>query len=238
MALSDFLLLRSKLRFDSSKSAKDVNVINKQKVLACAVLAVISAQSDAAIIGSLDIVNQRSAFGWACDTADVNSFPEVWIWARSVNTGTWTLLERSVADKERNDVYAVGACGSGANGQYHGFEFSVFPIGNLSPTDTYQITAWVDNATQLPGSATVNFAPSGFPTSMIYRTDYDDPNQRSVAMVSCIWPFKGANPMGNNDLSSADPLFINPYAGATILIPWDPLGNGQPLLERFVPGIL
>jgi len=61
---------------------------------------------NAAVVGSLDLINQRSAFGWACDQSNPTAHSEVQIWARSISTGSYTLLESSTANKERLDVGA------------------------------------------------------------------------------------------------------------------------------------
>ena len=179
--------------------------------------------------GSLDVVTQTAALGWACLPGDASSKVSVDLWAWDLRLRRWSWITSARADKERIDVGNSGICGSGVESLYHGFENTILPDSLLKEGGLYSVRAYVRVGTTyqaLAGGGTVSFSTSGLPTSSIWRTDYDDPNARSVAMVSCIWPFKGANERGN---TVRDPLHLN--AGATMLLNW-----AQPTLPGGISG--
>lgn len=176
-------------------------------------------------IGALEWVDQDTALGWACDPGNINSFVSVDLWARDTATLQWFFLGTELADKQRNDVGADGVCGNIPEAYLHGFELTIYPEALIALGSSYRIHAYVGSVElQLSGQNLVSFGALGFPTSDTWRTDYDDPDQRLVSMVSCIWPYKGANPksqLGDGpEIYEFDPLFLN--AGATITQPsWD-----------------
>ncbi len=160
--------------------------------LGCAAAA--SAQTP---IGAVDFIDNDSVIGWACLPGDADTFLPVEVWAYRPSNGSWTYVGTENASRGRDEVGSAGVCGSTAGAFYHGFELTIFPEELIATQGSYQIYAY-SNGTLLPQNPSisniVSFATSGFPGSTTWRTDYNDPNQRSVSMVSCIWPFKGANP--------------------------------------------
>ena len=174
--------------------------------------------SASTVVGSIDWVDQDSILGWACYRGEPYPVLPVQIWGVNTTTGQWIQLGYEFAERGRLDVGNSGQCGYGtyeSPAYFHGFEMTIYPPGILASQGTYLIYAYAYGQ-QLPGSGTrsVSFAASGFPTSDTWRTDYDNRFAKNVAMVSCIWPFKGANPTrGVND--HYDQHFLN--AGATIL---------------------
>ncbi len=168
------------------------------------------------ISGWLDFVDQDSILGWACYQGDASTKISVDLWAWDYGASRWLLISRARADKERLDVGGSGICGTGLEARYHGFEHTIYPDALLKEGSNYYVAAYVRDASgyrPLNGSRTVGFSARGFPTSNVWRTDYDDPNATSVAMVSCIWPFKGANAREDENTDHPDPLFL--YAGPT-----------------------
>lgn len=192
------------------------------KIVSGLALALAVAQPAAAqtLRGSLDWVDQDTVAGWACYLSD--PFTHLTVELRAQNTATlqWVSLGNHIADRERNDIGHTQICGVGTLAFYHGFELTIFPESMLASQGTYQIHAFVGGQ-PLAGTGTVSFASAGLPAWGIWRTDYDDPSQRAVSMVSCIWPFKGANPTAHQNLHP-DPHFLG--AGATVLGNW--AGNG------------
>lgn len=169
--------------------------------------------------GSLDAVDQQSARGWACYPGDATRKLDVELWAIDASTGAWTHISTTTADKQQTDIGRSGVCGSGLESNYHGFEFAIYPDDILNPNKTYSVYAYFRPTGQFlsGGGRMVSFPESGLPTSGYWRTDFDDPNLRSPALLSCIWPFLGANQRGD---TTNDPLWL--YAGATLYAPLAP----------------
>jgi hypothetical protein len=174
------------------------------------------------ISGSLDVVDQQSVLGWACYTGDPDDTLDIELWAVDQATGAWMQMTTPTtkADKGRIDVGNAGVCGSGPNAYYHGFEEPVHPDIVLKANATFNIYAYHRPTGQFIGGSprNVSFPVSGLPTSGDWRTDLD-PGTTAPALMSCIWPFLGAN---SRSLGSTDPLWI--AAGAT----W-PGGTSYPL---------
>jgi hypothetical protein len=165
------------------------------------------------VAGSVDAVDQQSVLGWACYTGDANSKLSVELWAIDGSTGGWVYVATAVADKQQTAVGSSGQCGSGLESNYHGFELAVYPDHILNRNKHYLVYAYHRPTDQLlaGGGRAVGFPESGLPTSGYWRTDFDDPNLRSPALLSCIWPFPGANQRGD---ANDDPLWLD-GAGAT-----------------------
>ena len=166
--------------------------------------------------GSLDLVDQQSVRGWACNAGDPSTKLSVELWAIDRSTGGWVYIATTNADKQESDVARTGVCGSGLESNYHGFEFAVYADNILTRNKNYSVYAYFRPTGQfLSGSGrAVGFPESGLPTSGYWRTDFDDPNLRSPALLSCVWPFLGANQRGDTD---NDPLWI--YTAATLDTP-------------------
>jgi hypothetical protein len=165
------------------------------------------------VSGRVEAVDQQSVQGWACYPGDPSSKVAVELWAIDAATGSWVFIANATADKPRLDIGESGACGSGLEGNYHGFELPVYPDEILIRDKRYSIYAYHRPSGQLldGGGRTVAFPESGLPPSAYWRTDFDDPAFRSPALLSCIWPFFGANQRADvND----DPLWLD-GAGAT-----------------------
>ena len=172
------------------------------------------------VIGSLDIANQTTMIGWACVPGDASTKVTVDLLAWDPDRKVWVLIGTERADKARDNIGNTGICGKGEESFYHGFEYTILPNNLMKEGSSYDLRAYVNdgpNYRQLSGHGSASFVTSGLPTSSIWRTDYDDPDARSVSMVSCIWPFKGANGRGNTD---PDPLHL--HAGATMITSWEP----------------
>lgn len=173
------------------------------------------------VSGSVDAVDQQSVLGWACYSGDPNTKLSVELWAIDASTGGWVYITTAAADKQQTDVGRAGMCGSGLESSYHGFELAIYPDNMLSRNKNYSVYAYHRPTGQLLGGGgrSVGFPESGLPTSGYWRTDFDDPNLRSPALLSCIWPFLGANQRGD---ANDDPLWLT--AGATWRYgPWAPL---------------
>lgn len=163
--------------------------------------------------GNLDAVDQQSVVGWACSAGDPATKLDIELWAIDASSGGWVHIADVTADKVRLDVGRSGACGSGLESNYHGFELAIYPDHILDRNKSYAVYAYHRPSGQLlaDGGRAVGFPESGLPTSGHWRTDFDDPDLRSPALLSCIWPFVGANQRGNRD---DDPLWLD-GAGAT-----------------------
>jgi hypothetical protein len=166
--------------------------------------------------GSLDAVDQQSVRGWACNAGDPTTKLSVELWAIDASTGGWTYITTTNADKQQTDVGRTGVCGSGLESNYHGFEFAIYPDNMLNRNKAYSVYAYFRTTGQFlaGGGRAVGFPESGLPTSGYWRTDFDDLNLRSPALLSCIWPFLGANQRGD---TNNDPLWI--YTAATLDAP-------------------
>lgn len=155
----------------------------------------------AQITGSVDVVNLQSVLGWTCDPTTPDSKLVIWLYAYDASAGSWVYLYAGPADKQRNDIGRTGICGPtwGIESYYHGFELPVYPDGVLNKGKSYYIYAWASQGWQgawqmLTGSGgLIGYAEAGLPTRMVWRTDYDDRNLTSPALISCIWPYLGAN---------------------------------------------
>jgi len=163
--------------------------------------------------GSLDAVDQKAARGWACYPGDPASKLSVELWAIDASTGEWVYITATTADKQQTDVGRTGVCGSGLESNYHGFELAIYPDNILNRDKNYSVYAYFRPTGQFlaGGGRVVAFPESGLPSSGYWRTDFDDPSLRSPALLSCVWPFFGANQRGDTD---NDPLWL--YAGATL----------------------
>ena len=163
--------------------------------------------------GSVDLVDQQSVLGWACYSGDPKTKLSVELWAIDASTGGWVYITTVAADKQQTDVGRSGQCGSGLESNYHGFELAIYPDTILGRNKSYSVYAYHRPTGQLlnGGGRAVGFPESGLPTSGYWRTDFDDPNLRSPALLSCIWPFLGANQRGD---TNDDPLWLD-GAGAT-----------------------
>jgi len=188
-------------------------------ILCAAILAFVSCSVSGQIIGRLDLVDQDTALGWACLAGDSTTKLEVELFARL--NGEQIFLAEQVADKTRDDVALSERCGDDDQSRYHGFEFTVFPVElmrQLQSVDVIAVAVDGDQRVTLPGEQSISFPAAGLPKSQIWRTDYDDPERRVVALMSCVFPFKGANRIDKR--ADPSPLLLN--AGATILMPdWE-----------------
>lgn len=187
------------------------------KYLSLAIVLVVAAARPAhaqSVSGNLDVVDQQSVLGWTCNAGDPNTKLSIELWAWDPTVGVWTFIGTTTANKQRTDVGRAGVCGTGLESNYHGFEWPIYPDSILIKNKSYSIYAYYRPTNQfLNGSPrSVGFPESGLPTSGFWRTDLDDPNNRQPALLSCIWPFLGANQRGNTD---SDPLWIANGAGAT-----------------------
>jgi hypothetical protein len=162
--------------------------------------------------GWLDVVDQQSAIGWACVPGDANTKVPIELWAWDNATGNWSSIGNTSADKQRADVGRAGVCGAGLESNYHGFEFPIYPYNILVANKSWSVYAYYRPTGQyLSGSPRpLNFPLSGLPTSGFWRTDYEDLNVKSPALLGCNWPFHGAN---SRVLDSRDPLWVS--AGPT-----------------------
>ncbi len=165
------------------------------------------------LLGNLDVVDQQSVLGWACYSGDPNTKLSVELWAIDVSTGSSIYIATALADKQQTDVGRAGTCGRGLESNYHGFEFAIYPDNILGRNKSYSVYAYHRPTDQVlgGGSRSVGFPESGLPTSGYWRTDFDDPNLKLPALLSCIWPFLGANQHGD---TNDDPLWLS-GAGAT-----------------------
>jgi hypothetical protein len=177
-------------------------------VLSAALLALSSGLARAQTpTGAFDqFFGNASAFGWACLPGD--SQTKVTVYYGLYDGSSWAYYRSATADKQRNDIGRAGTCGSPSDTEsyYHGFEVPVFLLELLQKNRSYGVYAWVYTNTWpyyqfLSGGGSINTWESGLPTSQTWRTDYDDPYLRQPALISCIWPFHGANqraiPAGN-----------------------------------------
>lgn len=166
-----------------------------------------------AVSGRVDFVDVQSVLGWACNPGDPNTKLSVELWAIDAASGAWVYIATAVADKQQTAAGKSGACGNGLESNYHGFELAVYPDTLLNRNKSYAVYAYHRPSGQLldGGGRTASFPESGLPTSGYWRTDLDDPALRSPALLSCIWPFLGANQRGD---ANDDPLWLD-GAGAT-----------------------
>ncbi len=167
----------------------------------------------AQVIGHLDWVDQDTVLGWACRAGDAET--QLAVELRAELDGKAVVIGRQLANRARDDVASSGRCGTGAGSRFHGFEFTVFPIAMMrsSPVSIQAIGIDGDQRIEIGDPRSVAFPAVGLPSRLIWRTDYDDPQRKAVALMSCIFPFKGANRIAKQ--ADASPLFLN--AGATIL---------------------
>jgi hypothetical protein len=172
-----------------------------------------TAATNGPLSGGIDAVDPQSVVGWACYTGDPATKASIELWAIEAATGGWVHVATVAADKPRLDVGRSGTCGSGLESNYHGFELAVYPDSFLNRDKSYSLYAYHRPSGQvLPGGGrAVGFPESGLPTSGYWRTDFDDPTLRSPSLLSCIWPFAGANQRGE---ANDDPLWLD-NAGAT-----------------------
>ena len=183
-----------------------------------ALSALVPAASSAAIVGRLDRADATAALGWACVEGDATRTLEVRIETRASDALEWSPVETVPAHGQRDDVLASGLCDAGEDARWHGFELTTWPAAMLAVDAAHEVRAVaLDGGTGsvLPGAATIAFRESGFPTRAVWRTDYDDPEQREVTLLGCVFPYEGANRRGNEAL---DPRMMN--AGATVTVPW------------------
>lgn len=173
------------------------------------------------VIGQVDYADHVSIVGWACLAGDAETQLSIELWAHDLDQQRWTRLAVETANRPRLDIERAGVCGSGSGAGAHGFEYTVLPESLIAERSTLELRAYVAQGgtpLPLPGGATVSFKTAGLPSkSDVWRTDYDNPAQRVVSMLSCIWPYKGAN--ANEATDSRDPLFL--HAGPTLLTPWE-----------------
>lgn len=173
------------------------------------------------LIGQVDHADHDSIIGWACLSGDPVTQLPIELWAYDPALQHWTRLGAETANRSRPDIERIGVCGSGEGAGAHGFEYTILPESVIAQRGTLELRAFVAQGgtpTPLPGGATVSFATAGLPSkSNLWRTDYDNPDQRLVTMRSCIWPYKGAN--SGEATEARDPLFL--HAGPTLLIPWE-----------------
>ena len=169
--------------------------------------------SNPSLLGSVDAVDPQSVHGWACYSGDPNTRLSVELWAIDASTGGWVYIATAAADKQQTEVGRQVVCGGGLESNYHGFELAIYPDHILNRNKSYSVYAYHRPSGQLLGGGgrSIAFPESGLPTSGYWRTDFDDPNLRSPALRSCIWPFLGANQRGDTD---DDPLWLD-GAGAT-----------------------
>lgn len=198
------------------------SVLHKRLLGLCLLpLAYLSGASTASaqtVVGNIDIVDQSKVIGWTCLAGDPNTKLVAQLWAYNTNTGGWSFIGNQQASSGRLDVGNAGVCGTGTEAAYHGFEYTIYPQSLIASGANYAIYAYVLYAGEMVpingSGGNINFAQSGFPTSTTWRTDYDDPNAKSVAMLDCIWPFKGANARGNSDALDMWQLSAGPTVNA------------------------
>lgn len=168
-------------------------------------------------IGELDSVSATSAFGWACLRGDSNT--KLNVYAGLWDGFNWLSLAWLPADKQRIDVGNSGKCGQAGDieSHYHGFEWPIFipdwaDIKNKYVDLFVYVPVGSASDFQLIGSRRLSYFEAGLPTSQIWRTDYDEPTLRQPALVSCVWPFHGANQRTNTTNTPQHP-FTRPTIG-------------------------
>jgi hypothetical protein len=172
--------------------------------------------------GWLDVVDPQSAVGWVCIPGDANTKVRIELWAWDTAAGGWTFIGETLADKQRIDVGRAGVCGTGLESNFHGFEWPVYPHHILLANRNFAVYAWHRPSGQFlnGGGRPLSLPLSSLPTSGWWRTDYDNPESRQPALLSCVWPFHGANSRRIDDPSAWDPFWIgglpndNKFGGA------------------------
>ena len=184
-------------------------------------------------IGAFDqVFSNSAAFGWACLPGDAQT--KVNVWYGLYDGANWAYYTYAPADKQRNDIGRSGACGPATGdveSYYHGFEIPVLSLDGLPKNKNYGLYAWVYTNTYpyyqfLSGGGGINTGESGLPTSQIWRTDYDDPYLRQPALISCIWPFHGANQRVNTSSIPVNPFTQNTVGGGATPSGATSNGNG------------
>jgi hypothetical protein len=152
----------------------------------------------ASAVGGITQVDAASAFGWACIPGDANT-------KVTITVGLWDGISvikeaQILADKQMLDIGRAGICGDPGNVEayYHGFEWPVFvPDDKAIKNKYYDFKAFVATGTnpytQLIDTRRVGYIESGMPASRTWRTDYDNNTLTQPSLVSCVWPFHGAN---------------------------------------------
>lgn len=156
-------------------------------------------QAQTLLSGVDGFFGNASVFGWACFPDQPDAKVTVYLGLYDGNNWAWSGAQ--AADKQRNDVGRAGVCGSPTapiESYYHGFEAPVLPLDQLPRNTSYGVYAWINTSTPpyyqyLNGGGAISTYESGLPTSRTWRTDYEDPNLKQPALISCIWPFHGAN---------------------------------------------
>ena len=135
--------------------------------------------------------------GWARYSGDPNTKLDIQLWAYNQATGAWTQMTTTTADKwaqHRNG--AAGVCGPGTNDEavkHHGFEAPVHPDFVLSANSTFSIHAYHAPTGAVHRAAARAIALSVAPSDLRHLAYRPKSQNNKPALLSCIWPFLGAN---------------------------------------------